>query len=205
MSPLEALMILSLKPGRAYSAAQFEEAVTQAEKTILPIFRHPGGDLERHEEARKKLSLVSEAGRVLRAEIKNGKLLVKPRKAAPSASRRVASGKSAARRNVHSAALAAGPSAVATRAAPSSPAAWTMFKTTLRALRDLLVVAWWLLTCPVRFLVERKLVRSAASLALTAVLIWLSLSFLTGGVQAITSQVRAICEVVNTFFTRTFR
>ncbi len=161
MSPLEALQILGLKPGRTYSARQLEETVTQTERRELAVFRHPGGDLERHEQARKSLSLVSEAGRVLRAEVKNGKLLVKGQRARSSASQRAASGKSVARRTVHSAAASAvARSSAATRAAPGFPGAAAMLKTALIALRDLLVVTWWLLTCPVRFLVERKLMRA---------------------------------------------
>jgi len=201
MSPLEAILILGLKPGRTYTASELEAALSEATRRELAAFRYPQGDLSRQDQSIEKLRLLTEAGRILRAQLKNGKLRIEAQKPAPGVSRSIASVSG----------LPQGIAATARRVAPSaatrgrSPSALTMLKTTLRALRDLSLVSWWLLTCPVRFLIEHKLVRSAVSFILVAILIWFSWKLLTGSIQALTSHVRAVCEAVNSFITQTFR
>ncbi len=205
MSPLDACMILGLQPGRTYSATQLKEAAAQEEARARAIFRFPAGDLARQEEARKKLLLVQKAAGVLMAEITGGKLCVQPRPTAPAAPVRPASGTPAARAGGQSPVAPAPPAPVSTAATVSPASAWTMLKRALRAFWDLVVVVWWLLTCPVRCLVERKLVRSALSLTLVALLVWLSWTLLTGGVPSLTAQVRAASDSVNTWIGRLIR
>ena len=77
-----------------------------------------------------------------------------------------------------------------------------MFTTAVRALRDLLLVAWWVLTCPVRLLVQRRLVRAAVSFVLASVLLWFSLTVLTGGAHALIWQIQRACEALNRVTTR---
>jgi hypothetical protein len=207
MSFAEAAAILGLDVGKIYSATHFEEAVTQAEVRAHAFLRYPPhGDLRQREQARQELPRIREAGTVLRPLVKNGKIRIPGRQPGPSAS-----GPAASSRRVAQPSLASGPIAPAALSSParatagSLPSVGKMLATAARALRDLLLVTWWVLTCWVKYLVQRKLVRAAVSFVLAGALLWFSLTVLTGGAHALIWQIQRVCEIFNRVTTHTIK
>jgi len=194
MSPIEALAVLGLKPGRRYTEQKLNAVVTAHKIQAQNAYRS-AATVHQQEAAIQMMQQISEAASALRACVKHGVLYV-PRMRAPAARTRVAR---------QSRAVGSVPIPASTTATTAGFDAWSMLKTAFRAVRDLLIVAWWLLTRPVKLLIERKVVRSAASFVLVAILIWLCWTLLTGSIQALSSRVQALCEAVNGFLTKAIK
>ena len=200
MSPVEAIQILGLRVGKTYTSGQLEDALTRAQGAALSIMRYSGGDIQRQEQAGKRLSLIGEASKVLKGEVRNGKLVVRRQPAIPASAGAVSS----RRPRIRQAARRAAPAPVTGGTAANGPSAKAILQQGVSALWNLAVVVWWLVTFPIRALIRKRLVRSAVALLLVAILLWLSWTFLTGGIRALALNVQAVCEALNRLLRRQF-
>jgi hypothetical protein len=201
MSPLEALEVVGLEPGKPYAAAQVDQAVSKADILALNRFRH-SHDPKEQEQARQTLALVKEAERVLKGCTVGGVLNVKPLKSASGVSTRKVPGRpqkvgapSAAATPQGRPSAAPRPSATPVRVRVSQ--VWPMVLKALRATGDLLFFFWWALTIPVRLFVQRKLVAFAVSFLLVSGVLWCSWTFLTGGALGVSQTVESVSGWVN--------
>jgi hypothetical protein len=178
MTPIEALEVVGLRPGKRYTATQLDQAVRQAESLALVRIRHARTSKDQ-DQAMQELPVIKEAEKVLQGCLVGGVLCVKPQKAKAGVSRSKVPGHrtTATRRQV--APVATRPSGA--RSAKGFIQVQPMLLQAFKAARDLLFFSWWALTLPVRFLSQRRLVASAVSFLLVSGTLWCSWTFLSGG------------------------
>ena len=212
MSPLEALQVLGLKPGKRYPAEKISKVAQQAVAVALIPFRFRTSP-QQQEEARKKLAEVKEAKKTLECCASGGVVYVKKQAVAPAVSPPPAAAATPARpchRAVHSLAMrktasSARGSLSKVLSVPGSVTRHQITKKLVSATGNTLYVLWFFLTWPVRLFVQRRLWAGATSTVLTAALIWLCYSFVTGGVLGITSRLRSASENFNQVLVRSLK
>jgi hypothetical protein len=193
MTPLEALGIVGLEPGKRYTAAHLKHAVEQEETRALRRFRHPGiGAAKGQEQAMQAFPLIAEAEKVLKGCMVGGILCVPSARTASTASTTRVPGRPRATAARPKAAPAAARRQSTPRAGMGTHQVWPMFFKGFRAARDLLFFSWWALTLPVRLLAQRKLVSVALSFLLVSGTLWLSWAFLTGGALGVSQTAETI-------------
>ena len=201
MSPMEAIQIIGLQPGLSHSDRAVDQAVTQAEIQAQNAVRFSATPQEQDGHI-QRLQKIQEAANILRSRFGGGCVCIqgampgrttapKVRAPRPSRPRTFPKRRPSLAHQLHRLS-AAGP-----RHLPSSATPRQVVGRLGRIMRDGLFVLWYILTWPIRLVLQRKLWKAAFMALLVAGVLWLCILLVAVGIVGLAARVRAATQSIN--------